>query len=76
LVAAFAELRRRAEIPWDQPPNTAPCSSSHKCGRAYEVVEYDVSVQPWKELRRIAALEIDSRGVRWAGPEIERLGLQ
>ena len=76
LVAALAELRRRAEIPWDQPPNAAPCSSSHDCGRAYEVVEYDVSVHPWKELRRVAALEIDARGVRWAGPDIERLGLQ
>ena len=76
LAAALAELRRLAEIPWDQPPNAAPCSSSHECGRTYEVVEYDVSVRPWKELRRVTALEIDARGVRWASPDIERLGLQ
>jgi hypothetical protein len=39
--SALAELRRRALIPWDVPPNVAPCRSWKTCGRVYEVVEFD-----------------------------------
>jgi hypothetical protein len=65
LDAALTELRRRAQLPWDEPPNVAPCTSWRTCGRCYEVVEYDPSHAPWKELRRTPALEIDSAGARW-----------
>ena len=63
---ALAELKRRAEIPWDQPPNVAPCTGWRECGRAYEVVEYDDSETPWKALRRTAVLEVSASGVKWA----------
>lgn len=63
---ALEELRRRAAIPWDQPPNVAPCVSWETCGRRYEVIEYDQSQVPWKELRRIFVLEVSAAGVEWA----------
>lgn len=63
---ALAELRQLASIPWDEHPNLAPCTNWHNCGRTYEVVEYDESQSPWKELRRISALEISAAGVQWA----------
>lgn len=63
---AIAELRRRAQIPWDQDPNRAPCTNWESCGRTYEVVEYDDTYSPWKELRRISVLEVSASGVKWS----------
>ncbi len=63
---AISELRRRAQIPWNQGPNLAPCTSWKTCGRVYEVIEYDDAVIPWEELRRIKVLEVSAAGVRWA----------
>lgn len=57
---AMAELKRRADLPWDEPPNVAPCASWKSCGRNYEIVEYDTSARPWKELRRVPVLEISA----------------
>ena len=62
----MAELRRLAQIPWDQAPNTAPCISWKTCGREYIVIEYDDSQLPWKELRRIPVFEISASGVKWS----------
>jgi len=73
LEEAVAELRRRAGIPWDKDPNRAPCTSWQTCGRAYEVIEYDVTRSPWQEIRRMAALDVSPSGVRWSvGFEDER----
>ena len=69
---AVAELKRRAMLPWDQPPNVAPCTSWRTCRRMYEVIEYDTSAKPWRELGRIPYLEISSAGVQWlSSPEIQ-----
>lgn len=70
---AFAELERRAAIPWNEPPNRAPCTNSLNCGRRYELVEYDDSAPTWKELTRTLTLEISAAGVRWhsAGKTVE-----
>ena len=62
---ALSELRRRADIAWDEPPNVAPCSNWRHCGRSYEIVEYDDTQTPWKELQRIAALRVSAKGVEW-----------
>jgi hypothetical protein len=62
---AMAELKRRALIPWDHPPNCAPCTSWKTCGREYLLIEYDDTQTPWKELRRMAMLEISAAGVVW-----------
>ena len=62
---AVAELRRRAAIPWDEPPNKAPCSSWRTCGRAYYVLEYDASGAQWIRLREAAVLNISAKGVEW-----------
>ena len=64
---ALAELRRRAAIPWDQPPNRPPCTSSQTCRREYELQEYDASQTPWKLLRRAPVLNISARGAEWVG---------
>ena len=63
---AIAELKRRASTPWDQDPNRAPCMSWRTCGRKYQVIEYDDSHSPWKELQRVAVLEVRASGVTWS----------
>jgi hypothetical protein len=62
---AISELKRRAKIPWDRAPNVAPCRGWRTCGRQYVVIEYDVSMVPWKELSRRYVLEISAEGVDW-----------
>jgi len=66
LQEALTELKARAEIPWDHEPNRAPCVGWMKCGRTYEIVEYDETKQPWEELRRFLALEVSAKGVKWS----------
>jgi hypothetical protein len=63
---AIAELKRRAQIPWNLDPNRAPCTNWKSCGRAYELVEYDDTHIPWKELRRVAVLHVSAAGVKWS----------
>jgi hypothetical protein len=62
---AIAELKRRAMLPWDELPNIAPCSNWKQCGRKYEIVEYDVSKEPWNETQRFPMMDISSSGVVW-----------
>jgi hypothetical protein len=68
---AVAELRRRAQLPWDERPNVAPCTNWRNCGRNYEVVEYDDTVLPWRELRRVEFLEISAQGARWIANDLD-----
>jgi hypothetical protein len=42
---AIGEAARLADPPWNQPPNLTPCASWESCGRNYEVVEFDTSVE-------------------------------
>jgi len=63
---AISELQRLALIPWDEKPNVAPCTNWKDCGRSYEIVEYDATNEPWREVRRISALEISDRGITWS----------
>jgi len=62
---AMAEVRRRAELPWNEAPNVAPCTGWRGCGRRYEIVEYDGSSSPWREIARTAVVEVSAAGVRW-----------
>jgi len=62
---AILELEKRSKIPWNETPNQAPCTSWETCGRYYEIIEYDDTSTPWKELRRIPALEISSNDITW-----------
>ena len=71
--AAMSELRRRAMVPWDKPPNRCPCLSWRTCGRKYEIVEYDDACQPWRELRRVPVLDISANGLLWQIAEQDRL---
>jgi hypothetical protein len=66
---ALSELEHRAKIPWDERPNVAPCTNWSKCGRSYELVEYDDTTSPWTELSRSLVLEISAEGVRWHLPD-------
>lgn len=68
---AIAELRRYAEIPWNEPPNRAPCTSWRTCGRAYEVIEYDDSATPGREVCRTMMLEVSADGVKWSADVIQ-----
>jgi hypothetical protein len=71
---AVAELRRRAEIPWNEPPNVAPCMNWRNCGRRYEIVEYNTVERPWRKLSCTPVLEISAAGVQWStqGPARHR----
>jgi hypothetical protein len=62
---ALAELKHRAALPWNQPPNAAPCVNSHTCEREYVIIEFDDSCSPWKELRRTPVLNVSQAGVTW-----------
>jgi hypothetical protein len=64
--AALDELKRRSLIPWDQDPNVAPCSGWRKCGRDYEIIEYQDSGESWRLLRREPVLQVSAEGVKWA----------
>jgi hypothetical protein len=63
---AVAELKRRATIPWDEPPNVAPCVSWKTCGRQYVIIEFDDSDSSCKALRRIPVFEVSAAGVKWS----------
>lgn len=65
LEEAVTELERRASLPWDQPPNQCPCTSWRTCGRRYEVIEYDDSSRPWRQMRRTPYLEVSAEGANW-----------
>src|ERR1700744_276834 len=62
---AILELERRALVPWDQPPNVAPCTSWRTCGRRYMIVVYDDACTPWNAIERVPMLEISASGVNW-----------
>ena len=66
LGSAIGEARRLASIPWDAEPNVAPCANWRNYGRAYEVVEYNDSALPWRELMVLPVFSITADGVRWA----------
>lgn len=63
--AALDELRRCADLPWDQQPNLAPCTGWRACGRNYELIEYDTATSPWREVSRVRALAINADGADW-----------
>jgi hypothetical protein len=67
LEEAVAKLKQLAEIPWNEQPNLAPCKSWRTCGRRYELVQYETSSRPWKQLRRTPALKVNAKGVSWEG---------
>jgi len=63
---AIAELRHRATIPHDEPPNKAPCKSWRTCRREYKVIEYETSQIPWRPLRQAMVLHVSAAGPRWS----------
>lgn len=71
LPAAVAELRRLADLPWDQAPNRSPCVSWDVCGRDYWIREYDMTHTPWTQLRRLFVLVVAAGGVKWVVPADE-----
>ena len=64
--AAMNELKSRAQLPWDEAPNRCPCTSWKTCGRNYQIIEYDDSTIPWKELDRHDVLTVSAQGVIWS----------
>jgi hypothetical protein len=64
LDAALAELRRRAALPWDKPPNLAPCTSWRTGGRHYIVREYDDGSPPGL-VRSVDVLNVSASGPQW-----------
>ena len=65
LAEAQAEIKVLAQIAWDSAPNRAPCTNWKKCGREYEIIEFDASSVPWIEIRRISVLRVSALGTVW-----------
>lgn len=62
---ALSELQSRSKVQWDQQPNVCPCSSWKSCGREYSIVEFDTSIEPWRQIKRTPILNISSKGTVW-----------
>ena len=62
---AVVELKSRARIQWDSPPNRCPCQSWTTCGREYAIVEYDDTQTPWTQLSRKTMLSVSRSGAVW-----------
>jgi len=62
---AFAEVLRRAGLPWDQSPNRAPCKEWAICGREYVIREYDTGTDPWTFIRAVPVVSLSAAGVTW-----------
>lgn len=63
---ALTELKKRAKIPWDKKPNRCPCTNWKNCEKNYQIIEYDTTKTPWKELQRENVLKISAKGLKWA----------
>ena len=61
---AHSALKALAETPWDRAPNLCPCGN-RDCMREYQLIKYDVSDKPWREIERRPALNVSRRGVEW-----------
>ena len=73
---ALIELKRLSEIPWNEPPNLAPCTGWKTCGRKCRIIEYDISSGSWKEVSRVPTLQIESTGVTWLYPATQNTAEQ
>ena len=62
---ALNELKTRSKLPWDTKPNQCPCTNWQNCGRNYEIIEFNKSVDPWEEINRTPMLEISAKGAKW-----------
>lgn len=62
---AIARLEELASLPWDQEPNRAPCRQWRKCGREYQIIEYDDSSTPWRVVREAEVLKVSASIVEW-----------
>jgi len=62
---AFNELEKTAKIPWDEKPNRCPCTNWKDCERNYQIIEYDTTKTPWKEIQRKDILTISAKGIKW-----------
>ena len=63
--AAREELRRLAEVPWDEPPNRAPCMSWRTCGRRFLIYEFGYSHNTRQLLNCRHVLDISAEGIVW-----------
>ena len=63
---AFSELERISKIPWNEIPNRCPCSNWKDCGRNYQIIEYDTTQAPWKELQQKDILTISAKEIKWS----------
>jgi hypothetical protein len=62
---AWSEIKRLASVPFGQEPNQPPCANWRNCRRNYEIVEFDDTQTPWRELQRISALEVSAQQTKW-----------
>jgi hypothetical protein len=62
---ALVDLQKRATIPWNEEPNRCPCTNWKDCERKYQIINYDTTQTPWKEIERKNILSISAKGVKW-----------
>jgi hypothetical protein len=62
---AVAQACRLAAIPWDAPPNPAPCTSRANCSRNDEIVEQLASDGARQVVDHTSILENGAAGAHW-----------
>jgi hypothetical protein len=62
---AEVELRKLAQLTWDEGPNACPCTSWRTCGRLYHLIHFETSSDPWRVLNNEARLEVSPKGTKW-----------
>jgi hypothetical protein len=69
--AAYQEIQRRVELPYDHEDNVAPCVGHETCSARYHIQMYDASSQPyWVMLLDIPVVKISKNKVEWLGPRL------
>lgn len=63
--SAMEELQRRTKIPWNEDPNVCPCTNWKNCQRDMQIIQYDTSIKPWKEISRTDIFRISANGIEW-----------
>ena len=63
---ALTEIVQRAQRPWDQYPNRAPCREWAACGREYVIREYAAGQNSWTVVRAVPVASVSADGVTWS----------
>jgi len=62
---ALNELKRRAKIPWNEPPNKCPCTGWETCDRRYSITEFLIGDSTYTPQSEAEVLTISAKEILW-----------